>query len=110
MEEQQKGSPLSLVMTKEGKYGSVLSSMLVVEIVVDVALWQEENGMFYFNWEIIPTRKYLGRVEDLNLDFPVLLLPKLNQYGTTDADEIGMYTAINDRWMKMNENGEWSLY
>ena len=106
----QRGAPLSLLRLKNGKYGCVISTTQLVEVEVDVGQCQEINGMYYFHWEVKEKKKYLGRLSDVDIEYPVLLLPMLNSVGTTDEGDIGLYTGINDRWMKLDVEGEFVLY
>lgn len=92
------------------RHGCVLASSLVVEVELQAEEGWVLNGMYYFHWEVKSHKKYMGRIDTLKVEYPVLLLPKLNELGVVDEKEVGYYTAINDRWMRQDEDGAFVLY
>ena len=107
----EQGSPLSALRFRGGQFGCVCGELQeVYELKMHLSGPKDTiNEMDYITW-VIGRDKALGKLKNLEIDHPVLLLPLLSDSGCAKYGYKGCYSAVTDRWTKLTGRGRFVRY
>ena len=107
----EQGSPLSALRFRRGQFGCVCRELQeVYELKMHLSGPKDSlNEMDYITW-VIGKDKALGKLKNLEIDHPVLLLPLLSDSGCAKYGNKCCYTAVTDRCTKLTGSGRFVQY